>query len=179
LFWLCGFAGSGKSTIAYTIAREWSHSGASFLRAQLSLRESRLVFQTIAFQLRIDHPILRAPIFRALEDPTILTGNSETQLRKLILDPISQTQADLPERLIIIIDALDECDDDIITNIIELLVMTLEKYDTSVQIRLRFLITSRPERHLLEFFTKLHISSFDPSILLRGKMIFTSSLKAS
>jgi hypothetical protein len=165
LFWLCGFPGSGKSTIAYTIAQEWSHSGASFFfsRARLSLRESRLVFQTIAFQLRIDHPILRAPISRVLEDPTILTGNSETQLRKLILDPISQTQADLPERLVIIIDALDECDDDIITDIIELLVTTLEKYDTSIQIRLRFLITSRPERHLLELFTKLHIPSFDLS----------------
>ena len=42
LFWLCGSAGSGKSTIAYTIAQEWSHSGASFFfsRARLSLRES-------------------------------------------------------------------------------------------------------------------------------------------
>jgi hypothetical protein len=165
LFWLCGFAGSGKSTIAYTIAQEWSHSGASFFfsRARLSLRESRLVFQTIAFQLRIDHPILRSPIFRALEDPTILTANNETQLRKLILDPISQTQADLPERLVIIIDALDECDDDIITDIVELLVATLETYDTSVRIRLRFLVTSRPEQHLLEFFTKLHTPSFDLS----------------
>jgi hypothetical protein len=149
LFWLCGFAGSGKSTIAYTIAQEWSRSGASFFfsRARLSLRESRLVFQTIAFQLRIDHPILRSPIFRALEDPTILTANNETQLRKLILDPISQTQADLPKRLVIIIDALDECDDDIITDIVELLVATLETYDTSVRIRLRFLVTSRPEQH--------------------------------
>jgi hypothetical protein len=165
LFWLCGFAGSGKSTIAYTIAQEWSHSGASFFfsRARLSLRESRFVFQTVAFQLRIDHPILRAPIFRALEDPTVLTANSETQLRKLILDPISQTQADLPKRLVIVIDALDECDDNIIADIVKVLVTTLEKYDPSVRIRLRFLVTSRPEPDLLEFFTTLHIPSFDLS----------------
>jgi hypothetical protein len=147
------------------MAQEWSHSGASFFfsRARLSLRESRFVFQTIAFQLRIDHPVLRAPIFCALEDPTIFTADSETQLRKLILDPISQTQADLPKRLVIVIDALDECDDDIISDIVELLVTTLDKYDPSVRIRLRFLVTSRPELHLLEFFTKLHIPSFDLS----------------
>jgi ABC-type ATPase involved in cell division len=116
LFWLCGPAGSGKSTIAHTIAKEWSDSGASFFfsRSRLSLRESRLVFQTIAFQLRIDHPILRAQISCSLEDRTILTANSETQLQKLILDPILHTQANLPERLVIVIDALDECEDDII-----------------------------------------------------------------
>ena len=147
LFWLCGSAGSGKSTIAYTIAQEWSHSGASFFfsRARLSLRESRLVFQTIAFQLRINHPILRAPISHALEDPAILTSNNETQLQRLILDPILQTQSHLPHCLVIVIDALDECDDNIIVNIVELLATTLEKYDSSIQIRLRFLVTSRPE----------------------------------
>jgi len=40
---------------------------------------------------------------------------------------------------------------------------TLEKYDPSVRIRLRFLVTSRPEPHLLKFFTKLHTPSFDLS----------------
>jgi len=165
LFWLCGPAGSGKSTIAYTTAQEWSNSGASFFfsRARLSLRESRLVFQTIAFQLRINYPILRAPISRALEDPAILTANSETQLQKLILDPILQTQAHLPKRLVVVIDALDECVDNIILNIVGLLATTLEKYDPPIRIRLRFLVTSRPEQPLVEFFAGLHIPSFDMS----------------
>jgi len=165
LFWLRGSAGSGKSTIAYSIAQEWSHSGASFFfsRARLSLRESRLVFQTISFQLRINYPILRAPISRALEDPAILTTNSETQLLKLILDPILQTQTYLPKRLVVVIDALDECDDNSIVNIVRLLATTLEKYDSSIRIRLRFLVTSRPEEPLVEFFTGLHIPSFDMS----------------
>jgi len=165
LFWLCGPAGSGKSTIAYTIAQEWSNSGASFFfsRARLSLRESRLVFQTIAFQLRTNYPILTVPISRALEDPAILTANSETQLQKLIFDTILQTQIHLPKRLVIVIDALDECDDNIIVNIIGLLATTLEKYDPSIRIRLRFLVTSRPEEPLVEFFTGLHIPSFDMS----------------
>lgn len=167
MFWLCGSAGSGKSTIAYTIAQEWSHSGASFFfsRAQLSLRESRLVFQTIAFQLRINYPILRTSISHALGDPAILTANNETQLQKLILDPILQTETHLPERLVIVIDALDECDDNIIVNIVELLATTLEKYDSSIRIRLRFLVTSRPERPLLEFFTEKRIPSFDLSAI--------------
>jgi len=175
LFWLCGSAGSGKSTIAYTVAQEWSRSGASFFfsRARLSLRESRLVFQTIAFQLRINYPILIAPISRALEDPTILTANSETQLQKLILDPILQTQTHLPKRLVIVIDALDECDDNVIVNIVELLATTLDRYDPSIWNRLRFLVTSRPEQPLLQFFTDLHhdIPSFDVSAVNAEKDI--------
>ena len=165
LFWLHGPAGSGKSTIAYTIAQEWNHSGASFFfsRARLSLRESRLVFQTIAFQLRTNYPILMAPISRALEDPAILNANGEVQLQKLLLDPILETQSHLPKCLVIVIDALDECDDNITVNIIELLAKTLEEYDPSFRIRLRFLVTSRPEEHLVKFFTELHIPSFDMS----------------
>jgi len=165
LFWLRGSAGSGKSTIAYSIAQEWNNSGASFFfsRARLSLRESRLVFQTIAFQLRINYPILVVPISRALEDPAILTANRETQLQKLILDPILQTQTHLPKRLVIVIDALDECDDNIVVNIVGLLATTLEKCDPSIRIRFRFLVTSRPEEPLVEFFTGLHIPSFDMS----------------
>jgi len=100
-------------------------------------------------------------------------------MRKLLIDPFSQTQVDLPKRLVVVIDALDECDDDIIAYIVELLATTLEKYDPSVRIRLRFLVTSRPEPHLLKFFTKLHTPSFDLSTvdLLTGKMIFVFSLK--
>ncbi len=170
LFWLCGSAGSGKSTIAYTIAQEWSNSGASFFfsRAQLSLRESRLVFQTIAFQLRINYPILVAPISHALEDPAILTADSGTQLQKLILEPIWQTQTHLPNRLVIVIDALDECDDNILINILGLLATTLEKYDPPIQTRLRFLITSRPEPSLLQFFTEQPVPFFDMSAVNSG-----------
>ena len=165
LFWLCGSAGSGKSTIAYTIAQECSDSGASFFfsRARLSLRESRLVFQTIAFQLRNNYPLLRAPISRALEDRSVLTANSEAQFQKFILNPILQTQAHLPDRLVIVIDALDECDDNIILNVIGVLAPTLEKCDPFIRARLRFLVTSRPEKNLVEFFTKLQIPSFDMS----------------
>jgi len=104
-----------------------------------------------------------APISRALEDPTILTANSEPQLQKLILEPILQTQDRLPKRLVIIIDALDECDDNTIVNIVGLLATTLENYDPSIRTRLRFLVTSRPEEPLLHFFTDLHIPSFDIS----------------
>jgi len=112
-----------------------------------------------------------APISRALEDPAILTANSETQLQKLILDPILQTQAHLPKRLVVVIDALDECVDNIVVNIVELLATTLEKYDPSIRIRLRFLVTSRPEEPLVEFFTGLRIPSFDMSAVNPAKDI--------
>jgi hypothetical protein len=87
-------------------------------------------------------------------------------VQKLILDPISQTQSDLPERLVIVIDALDECDDNTaIVNIVELLATTLERSDPSIKIRLRFLVTSRPEQHLVDFFKHRCIPSFDMSAI--------------
>ena len=106
-----------------------------------------------------------APISRALDDPAILTANGETQLEKLILDPILQTQIYLPKRLVIVIDALDECDDNTIVNIVELLATSLEKCEPSIRTRLRVLVTSRPEQPLIKFFTELHIPFFDMSAI--------------
>ena len=112
----------------------------------------------------MDYPILITPISRALEDPAILTASSETQLQKL-LDPILQTQSDLPSRLVIVIEALDECDDDILANVVEHLATRLETADPSIRSRLRFLVTSRPEQVLADFFERRRIPSFDMSTI--------------
>jgi hypothetical protein len=75
-----------------------------------------------------------------------------------------ETQIHLPERLVIVIDALDECEDNVIVDIVSVLATTLDKYDPSIRMRWRFLVTSRPEKYLLEFFhSNLHISCFDLS----------------
>ena len=113
----------------------------------------------------MNYPILIAPISRALEDPAIFTANNEAQLQKLILDPIFQTQIDLPKRLVIVIDALDECDDNILVNIVELLATSLETTHPSIRSRLRFLVTSRPEIPLVDFFERRCIPSFDMSTI--------------
>ena len=162
LFWLYGLAGSGKSTIANTIAQRWSQASFFFSRRQLSLRGSRFFFQTIAFQLGSDHPIFKEEISNALKDRSLLNADRATQLKKLILDPISKVQARFRRPLVIVVDALDECEEDAaVIEIIELLATTLNSFCSSAQ--LRFLVTSRPEPYLLELFKRLQIPSFDLS----------------
>lgn len=152
LFWLHGPAGSGKSTLSHTIAEYYSRPnknflGASFFFSRGYLSNSDILFQTIAFQLGHQHLILRQAIASAImEDMTILDTKAN-QLKKLILDPISETAAFLPSRLVVVIDALDECDsDDAASDVIKLLATSLSSYGAPLP--LRFLVTCRPEKHL-------------------------------
>jgi len=126
LFWLNGAAGTGKSAVAHSIAQAYDneHSrGASFFfsRDQQARRETKFLFQTIAFQLGNSRPALKIEIAKALEDQTILTSNLQRQLQKLIFEPLSNIK--LPSPVVVVLDALDESDDeDAVSHIIRLLV---------------------------------------------------------
>ena len=73
VFWLNGMAGTGKSTIAKTIA-EYAHDrgilGGSFFfsRDDQQLRDSSLVFPTLAFQLAQFADVFRSLIGKALQN---------------------------------------------------------------------------------------------------------------
>jgi NACHT domain len=158
LFWLHGPAGSGKSTLSHTIAEHYSRPNKNLLAASFFfsrdydyLSNSKYLFQTIAFQLGHQHRALRQAIADAIiEDATIL-DTKMNQLEKLILDPISKTATFLPSRLVVVIDALDECDSNrAASNVIELLVNSLSSYDAPLP--LRFLVTCWPEKHLYDLF---------------------------
>ena len=155
LFWLHGPAGSGKSTLAQTIAEYYSTPNknllaASFFFSRDYLIDSSILFQAIAFQLGLQHSILKQVIASSImDDPTILDTKAN-QLEKLILDPIFKMASFLPSRLVVVIDALDECDsDDAASYVIKLLANSLSAY---TPLPLRFLVTIRPERHLYNFF---------------------------
>jgi len=145
LFWLNGVAGTGKSTIAHTIAQHYDSEGSRgasffFSRDQQARRETRFLFQTIAFQLGNAHPALKLEIARVLEDLSILTSTLRHQFRRLIIDPVAM-MGDSFSPAIIVLDALDECEDeDAVLHIIELLIAELA--DRSLP--LKFLVTSRP-----------------------------------
>jgi hypothetical protein len=147
-------AGTGKTTIAHSIAEFYDHErllGASFFfsRDQQNRRESRYLFQTIAFQLGSAFPTLKLAIADALKDQGILTSNLRSQLRRLIIGPVLLTMEHLPHTIVIVLDALDECEDgDAITKIIELFVQTLR----GCSLPLRIFVTSRPESHIRSTF---------------------------
>ena len=156
LFWLHGPAGSGKSTLSHTIAEYYSWPNknllaASFFFSRGYLSNIDILFQTIAFQLGLQHSILQQAIASAIiEDPMILYTKKD-QLERLTLDPVFKMASFLPSRLVVVIDALDECDsDDAASDVIKLLATSLSSYSASLP--LRFLVTCRPEKHLYNFF---------------------------
>ncbi|TDL14885.1 hypothetical protein BD410DRAFT_733487, partial [Rickenella mellea] len=113
LFWLNGLAGTGKTTIAHSVAEyydERGQLGASlfFSRDQQDRRDARQVISTIAYQLGKAYPGVRGPIATAIENHNPLHSNSLTQLRRLIIEPLSTLphQSSLPT--VVVIDALDE-----------------------------------------------------------------------
>ncbi|KAL3429913.1 WD40 repeat-like protein [Aspergillus tetrazonus] len=150
IFWLRGMAGTGKSTIARTVARSAknrNHLSASFFfkRGEADRGNAKRFFPTLTRQLILWKPELRAGVQKALDnDPDIASKSLREQFEKLLLQPLlGLDQCDqLPQNTVIVIDALDECDhDQDVQNIIRLLPRLQEVKSLS----LRVFLTSRPE----------------------------------
>jgi hypothetical protein len=148
IYWLHGKAGTGKSTIARTVAgklAEQGRLGASFFfkKNESDRGSARYVFSTIAAKLAQKLPAVAEHMRNAIEaDPDIATTALGEQFRKLILQPMQAVPCDTPKTMTVVIDALDECEgDENITAVIKLLLQT----DRSVIVPLKFIVTSRFE----------------------------------
>lgn len=150
LFWLNGMAGTGKSTISRTAARLLSDSnqlGASFFfkRGEGERAGISKFFPTIAAQLVKREPALAPYVKEAIdENPGISGERVENQFEKLILVPLSKISQDKRRNdiLVIIIDALDECEQD---EDIRLIISLLSRVNHRQLLKLRIFVTSRPE----------------------------------
>ena len=149
LFWLNGLAGTGKSTISRTVARNYfdrQQLGASFFfsKGGGDVGHAGKFVSTIAAQLAGNIPTLRQHVSDAISQrPDIVTMALKDQWQHLVLGPLSKiVRSNLLTSFVVVVDALDECDDDLdIRVIIEL----LRDLSTVKQIRLLVLLTSRPE----------------------------------
>lgn len=150
IFWLCGKAGTGKSTIARSIARkldEQGYLGASFFfnRGKDKRSHAKLLFPTVARQLADLFPDVARGVARALiRDSFASHAHLVPQFEKLVLEPLACVESTIMPStgLVLVIDALDECDSPESIKTILRLLSTIEKI-TSV--RLRVFVTSRPE----------------------------------
>ena len=178
VFWLNGLAGTGKSTIAQTFAgivAENGTLGASFFcsRDYLDRKELKNIFPTLAYQLACRYPAFRSQIIRTIKrDPSVARNSLTSQLKELIVDPLSATEISC----IIVVDALDECIDDQPASAI---LSVLGRYAKQLPL-VKFFITGRPEQRirtgfrlpLLEPFTQIfllhevELSSIDEDIRL-------------
>ncbi|KAF7136838.1 hypothetical protein CNMCM5793_006408 [Aspergillus hiratsukae] len=145
VFWLTGWAGTGKSTIARTVARQYEKKalGASFFfsRDKEDCGSAAKFVTTIAYQLAIRSPSLEKSICDTLRQNDDVLGESLfDQWRRLVLEPVSSLDVEDTrdaQKYLLVIDALDECKDDCDT-LVKLLFGT-----TSARIRL--FVTSRPD----------------------------------
>ena len=110
VFWLNGLAGTGKSTIAQTVAEHTFADGllgASFFcsRDFEDRSDIHFIFPTLAFQLAHRYPDFRSHLVSLLQsNPDVIDESLYSQMEKLIVEPLQS--ADLST--VIVIDALDE-----------------------------------------------------------------------
>jgi NACHT domain len=168
IFWLSGMAGTGKSTIACTVAQLLASNGqlgASFFfkTGEGERSNASRFFTTIVTDLTGNVPGLIPGISKAVNaNPAIFHKALKDQLEKLLLQPLSQTAPFRALRFTIVIDALDECErDEDIRAILQLLSQTKGLKPVSLQI----FVTSRPELPIRLGFKKMSDGTYEDLIL--------------
>ncbi|PQE19375.1 vegetative incompatibility HET-E-1 protein [Rutstroemia sp. NJR-2017a BBW] len=153
IFWLNGMAGTGKSTISRTVAQNFADKGelgASFFfkRGEGDRGHAGMFFATIATQLVQQLPSLAPYIKNTIEaDPGISRKALKQQFDALVLQPLGKIRTDLQKSssIVIVIDALDECDRE---EDVKTIIRLFSQLPHIVSAQLKFFLTSR------------HISSF-------------------
>jgi hypothetical protein len=149
--WVFGFAGVGKTAVAQTVAER--AMGENILGAAFFVSRTRnqddpgRVFISIAYQLLPQDQQYRARVEELVAaDPSLLEKDMRTQFRKLIVEPLSRSTR--KEKMLIIIDGLDECQrNDSQREIIDLIASA-----ASQSLPVVWMICSRPEHHIKSAF---------------------------
>ncbi|KAF9779769.1 hypothetical protein BJ322DRAFT_1146253 [Thelephora terrestris] len=164
VYWLNGLAGTGKSTIAQTIAERVcanGHLGASFFcsRDIADRSDLQLIFPTLAFQLAQNYPSFRSSLVPLLQsNPDIVGESLQAQMQSLIVEPLLSARIST----VVLVDALDECKGE---------------YPQSAFLRalgesvseipgVKFFITSRPEKDIVAGFSDLELELCKKTFLL-------------
>ncbi|KAJ7208639.1 WD40 repeat-like protein, partial [Mycena pura] len=157
ILWLSGVAGSGKSTIAASIAKYFREQGAlgAFVFFSRNKESSpRSVLHGIAQGLAMLNQEFKSTLCSILEQkPSIVNADINSQFQELLLNPLHATRS---VDSIVILDALDECSDDSWRRtLISLITDAFPRFPCNI----RFLITSRRNRDIsAPFVSKPHIT---------------------
>jgi hypothetical protein len=142
-------AGTGNSTISRTVARKWHKEGrlgASFFfsRGGRDVGHAGKFVTSIAAQLASSVPTIYRFICDAITEHSDIANRSlRDQWQLLVLNPLSKLDGNgCRASYVLVVDALDECDDD--NNIRIILQLSVEARSLE-RVRLRVFLTSRPE----------------------------------
>jgi NACHT domain len=164
VYWLNGLAGTGKSTIAKTIADRLfadGQLGASFFcsRDFEDRRNLHFIFPTLATQLARKFPEFRSILVPLIQsDQNIAYESLYSQMEKLIVRPLSKTSIST----VIVIDALDECEDEESSSAILFVLGQLASRIPKV----KFFLTGRPESRISQGFRPLLLKKMADKFVL-------------
>ena len=150
VFWLNGLAGTGKSTIAQTIAERTfadGRLGASFFcsRGIEDRSNLQLIFPTLAFQLAQKYSAFRTSLVPLLQsNPDVIHESLGDQMQKFLVKPLRLAGVST----VIVIDALDECRDEEPESA---MLLVLGKSVSQIP-GVKFIVTCRPETHIMAGF---------------------------
>jgi hypothetical protein len=163
-FVISGLAGIGKSVIAAAICKRFAeHVGAShfFQYNNSQYNNSNILLQSLAWQLCQVVPAYKEALIQKLSGnlgQSLNDKNSEGLFSILFKEPFSGI-ADPGKRILIVLDAVDESEyygRHELANLISNHLHTLPSY-------IRFLITTRPEKNLIDKFKQLNPLYIEPN----------------
>ncbi|KAL0948012.1 hypothetical protein HGRIS_010634 [Hohenbuehelia grisea] len=151
VFWIKGSVGTGKSAIAYTIAKRAAENGQLggnffFSRDDHSLHDPRLLFPTIASHLARCNPSFKRAIAAAVvAEHDFAHQNPEAQFRTLVRYTSTAIET-FPKPVVFVFDGIDEFESSIgsYQSIMRLFVTELAEISHNI----RILVTSRPEPYI-------------------------------
>ena len=166
--WLQGMAGTGKSTVSRTVTRDLireRHVVASFFFQRNTEEPDRVnparLFPTIAAQLVRRLPSMSRHVQSAIDDADtsldVTKWPKKQQFEKLILGPLRKINDDskTPITIVIVIDALDECDQNkSVKHILDVLPLVKQL----MSIKVKFLVTSRLESYICDAMDQRHVA---------------------
>jgi hypothetical protein len=165
VYWLFGQGGSGKSTIAYSVARRFEFAGdpnntiilgGSFFCSQQfeETRLSKWIIRTVAYNLALNCRAFADQLKHA--NFGTVNQNVHTQLNCLLIAPWQASKADRcpdplnpPPHYLIVIDAPDEIDEPGRSNFLRALLGVIDKNENPLQ-GLKFFVTSRSDPDLVK-----------------------------
>ncbi|KAB5589064.1 Vegetative incompatibility protein HET-E-1 [Ceratobasidium theobromae] len=160
VYWMNGMAGTGKTTIACTLASQLESRGqlaASFFctRTTPECRDADRIVPTIAYQLARRLTVFKSALYQVLDkDPDVGSRNIFTQFERLLKEPLEEVKDKIGNNLVVVIDGLDECTD---TRTASQMLDVLFRFMDNLPIK--FFVTSRPEAAIPKKMTSTENSS--------------------
>ncbi|KAG8742193.1 hypothetical protein FRC10_001889 [Ceratobasidium sp. 414] len=151
VYWLNGMAGTGKTTIAYSLCQHLQQNcqlGASFFctRQLPECRNVNRIVPSISYQLSLFSLPFRHALSGVLErNKDIHNQPLQDQFEQLVVVPLRQVAHTFVADVTIVIDALDECED---KDGVDRMLGVLLSHASDLSVK--FFVTSRPDPKILD-----------------------------